>query len=1733
MTTLVHSPNPILEAKDRKEYVAIADGSMTIADHLIAAGVDLEHKPHALYHNGKFIPLDDWDSVYVQSNDYITLRAYVMGGGSKSNPLAIIATIALAFVAPALAGAMGFAQGSIGYSIAVGLITAGGRMLIAALFPPSIPKPSLANNPAVSPTYSIAGARNSARRYSPVPAVLGEHKMFPDIDTQPWTVFQGNEQYLHMTFNFGWILDNAAGGLTISDLKIGDTPIDDFDGVDYEWSTGTTGALSLFHTNVKTLDGGELKDNLGWIYRTTPLGTTKIGVDLSGQVFQVDDEGTFRALSCTFQAEYREVGNQSWSPLVGSSATFVWTGSKPKPIRRSYHKNVEQGQYEIRVRKVTADPTSDRQTISMQLTSIRAYRRDEGDYELQKRLAVKIRASGQLNGTIDALNAIVRQNITAYDEAGDDDLNPASQFKAIAKGLHNASGELLFGAGLTNAQLDTTTLNNWGDWCNTHGLECNFVFDQQQTIADMLMIPARLGRGSWSWGTGKLGVVWDEESRPVTQLITMENIISGSFEVQYTSEDLADEIIVTFVNPDIGWEIDTIRVNVPGVTDPVRPVTLDIAGLTDKDQAAKEANLIAARQYYHRRRVTLEMDSEALVSTRGDVVMLTHDLTSWGQSARIMSGTTTQLEVSTPINIETGTQYYCGVRKPDGTIYTVPVTDPGTTGDYTTINLDSPLDEAPGTTEAAQDWVLQFDIQTTPGRRMKIVELVPLGVAGERVKLEMIDDDASYYAAEGGTYNWITQDPNDPNLGQISNIQFSETNLGGSPETARVTVSWNLTQATGADVRWRAIGDVSWTDLGTITGTSTDIDFTQTQSIEVELTPDAIAVVGPTVYGYYTVKTLGNDATNIVVPDVTGLSLDNGDTATTFSAADANFSWDPATATISSETEANDELQDDFFDSYQVDIEESSVVVFSTTVTEPNFSFTKTLNDASTSGPHRSFTIKVYYKATTGQLSVTAASLTVTNAAPAAPSINVISGVGQYWVQIDEAVEPDFAGYYVFASDTSGFTPGAGTVVYKGLDRVVNIDEVEGSTIYVKAAAYDTISDVIGDLNYSTQDTAVVDEQTILEEFGFEGITFQANDPGNDQVSWTAGTAYSKIDGATTSINAGNATWTSGELYIYWIEGSNTLSTTTSLVTAVQGEVILGVYRGGTDFQHDTKGDAFFDGGKLLAQTVGANQVVASGLITQSAQIGTGLITTALIDDAAVTDAKIGNTIQSTNWNATTKAGWHLDKAGTFRGQGITLYNSDGSVLLGAGTGLDWDEINNGPTSLNDISTTEYARYEDAATDAQQALSDAAAAQATADGKIVTYYQTGEPSSGMSDGDLWFDTDDGNKTYRYNGASWVEIQDDDIATAINNAQTAQTTADSKAIVYYQTTAPSGASAGDLWYDTNAANQPLYRYSGSAWQLIADVTGANTAANITGQGTLATKNSVSLTTEVTNKSLANLDATANNKLNAKNQTFRQANQPTAVAIGDIWHDTDDDTMYVWTGSVWDQAADRTSNNTAAGIAGQGSFATLSQINSGNVSTYIANAAIQTAQIGNAQITNAKISAVDAGKITTGYLAAARINVGTLNANKIIANTITTGLVTNNAITHRAQTFTAAASTLSTSYAEKVSKAVTTNGDVFIDWAMTAEIGNVGNTAANVLVRIRRNTTVIATYGAVGKVFNQSNGSYTQLQLAGTFLDTGQSGTITYRIDVAYQAYGAYPATGIQVKNRQITLLTTKK
>lgn len=123
---------------------------------------------------------------------------------------------------------------------------------------------------------------------------------------------------------------------------------------------------------------------------------------------------------------------------------------------------------------------------------------------------------------------------------------------------------------------------------------------------------------------------------------------------------------------------------------------------------------------------------------------------------------------------------------------------------------------------------------------------------------------------------------------------------------------------------------------------------------------------------------------------------------------------------------------------------------------------------------------------------------------------------------------------------------------------------------------------------------------------------------------------------------------------------------------------------------------------------------------------------------------------------------------------------------------------------------------EDLESDISAANALAQSAKDTADGKITTFYaaSTATPTA-TTVGDLWIKTDDGNSLWRWNGSAWVSVDNADIQSALTAAGTAQATADSKIVTFAQTSSPTATDIGDIWIDTDDDNR-MYRWDGEDW-----------------------------------------------------------------------------------------------------------------------------------------------------------------------------------------------------------------------------------------------------------------------------------------------------------------------------
>lgn len=784
--TLVYAPHPLLADAGRVVTQTVAIQGESIGQYLRRHGVDTT-APLVVTVDSREVGRTDWELLPAEQGQLVTARGGLAGGGGGSNPLRLVAMIALAVAAPFAAGAMlgttagAFAATALGgvptfLAVAGGVVTVAGSLLLNKLFPP--PKMDLGKGMSdykASPTYSIAGGQNRARPYEPLPLVLGTHRAFFDLAGKPYTVFQGDEQYLYQVFCIGMI--GPHGALDVSDLRIGETLLSSYAEVTTEMSVGVL--PTLMPANVDTVAGAQITQSGGSVTRTTSADTTRIEVDFVAVSFSANtSDGRIVNHALTFSIDYRPAGSAAaWTTL----ASVTTMGNQTAPVRLTYGAAVTAGTYDVRVTRSTPDSTDERITTDLQWSALKSYQADDGFYEGQQFLAVKIRATGQLQGVIERLSGLVRMPTAP----GEYSSNPADIFRLFAVGHKAADGRPLWGGQLSPSALDVAGLDAWRTWGATKGLAFNGVIDAQRSVWDVLQGISRCGRGSPTWASGKLGVVWDADNQPVVASFSMSNIVRDTFQVAYQSEDPVDEVVLSYVDAAAGYQPDQVRALAPGITVPTKSASIELWGCTAQAQAVKECYLALAENLYGTRLVSWETDMEGLVVTRGDVVSLSHDLTQWGVSGRLLSGTKTQVTLDRNIDVVFGATWI-GIVSPDGDQRICRVG--GVSGQRSTITLLDALPSAPNDDNPI-DWRYTADYLATPGKLVKIVSVVPTGM--HSVRLAAVDEYDEYYESENGTYTpptrrrWASSQPQIRALGVTEEVVRS-----GDSYTTRLVVTW-------------------------------------------------------------------------------------------------------------------------------------------------------------------------------------------------------------------------------------------------------------------------------------------------------------------------------------------------------------------------------------------------------------------------------------------------------------------------------------------------------------------------------------------------------------------------------------------------------------------------------------------------------------------------------------------------------------------------------------------------------------------------------------------------------------------------------------------------------------------------------------------------------------------------------------------------------------------------------
>ena len=635
--------NPL--AKNDRLVVRIMAGQTL--DQMIAALVtdesDREHV--SAFIGGDYIPQELWAKTRPKSGASIYLRI------SLQDPVTLISILATA-AAPTITAALGFTAGTFAAAVAGAAISMAITYAASALF-----GPRQTQNRAESPSYNLSAARNGLTPYAPVPVVLGTHRMVPPYGAAPYTEIVGNDQFLRFILIWGY------GPVDVSSIKIGNTSISDYTDVEVEHDfAGSASTLGLYPADASQEDLS-IRMTDAYVARTTALSTTEFGVTITfpAGLFNGTSGGR-KNQSVQLIGQYRLVGSGTW--LAWFDETYTDNTAQLKRVSQR-KTGLTSGQYEVQIKRGNVEQglTSTSEVDRADWTDLRSFNTNAQPVKLSgiAKSAFRIKATDQLNGIVQQLNAIVSLKIPTWDGSAwttstSASSNPAAIFRYILKGAPNKKP-------VAAGNINDTQLGAWFTFCATNGLAFDQVLDFQLSVRDILQDVANAGKASPAYVDDKWTVVIEQTRSTIVQHFTPRNTRNFSGRILYN--ELPEALRIRFFNKNADYREDERVVFDDGFNEANATTyqVIDLPGQTNPDNVYKLGRHYIAAARLRPEIFTFEVDIEHLVALRGDLCRLTHDVPRIGQmSGRVVSRSTNTIVLDEPVTREAGKTYTLRVR---------------------------------------------------------------------------------------------------------------------------------------------------------------------------------------------------------------------------------------------------------------------------------------------------------------------------------------------------------------------------------------------------------------------------------------------------------------------------------------------------------------------------------------------------------------------------------------------------------------------------------------------------------------------------------------------------------------------------------------------------------------------------------------------------------------------------------------------------------------------------------------------------------------------------------------------------------------------------------------------------------------------------------------------------------------------------------------------------------------
>lgn len=295
-------------------------------------------------------------------------------------------------------------------------------------------------------------------------------------------------------------------------------------------------------------------------------------------------------------------------------------------------------------------------------------------------LEMRIRATNQLNGVIQNLNAVCESVVEIFD--GDNwsrhvSNNPAWIFVDFLLGPTNKRS-------IGKERIHTQSIREWASFCDElppsppsqtftqKRFQTNFVLDYATTLQSLLAQIGGSCQASLNLIDGKYGVLLDTLKTIPVQVFTPRN--SKDFGSMRNYAVKPDALKVTYIDPSNSWDVTEIIVYDDGFNfdNAVNFDDLTAFACTNHEQAWRFGRYMLAQNRLRQETMNITVDFEYLICTRGDYVQITQDVMKVGGTpARVLSVTGNRVVIDDGLdNIDEDLDYGYVIRTSDGSITT-------------------------------------------------------------------------------------------------------------------------------------------------------------------------------------------------------------------------------------------------------------------------------------------------------------------------------------------------------------------------------------------------------------------------------------------------------------------------------------------------------------------------------------------------------------------------------------------------------------------------------------------------------------------------------------------------------------------------------------------------------------------------------------------------------------------------------------------------------------------------------------------------------------------------------------------------------------------------------------------------------------------------------------------------------------------------------------------------------